>query len=703
MDVVFPVAHPFPLTYRVEGEVPVGSRVRAPLRGKERVGFVYSHTSPPEGVRVLEAVPLDREPLLPPNMVELVKWVSSYYLEPPGVVFAAAVAPYLRDGRTPPASRGRLVVRLVGEAEGLTPRQRELVALLREKGELPVAEVERVWGISRAVVKALVAKGVVEERVAGTDAGCPSPLEEEIELTEEQAGVIEQVASAFGGFSRFLLHGVTGSGKTEVYKRLAKLVLDRGGCALILVPEISLTPHYVKRFLSLFGNTLAVLHSGLSDAERARQWMGIREGRFRLVVGTRSAVFAPFRCSLIVVDEEHDPSYKQQESPRYNARDVAVMRAKMEGCPVVLGSATPSVESYHNALRSKYVLLRLTKRVAGGSTPRVHLVDMREERGVLSDFLLERLSDVLARGEAAMLLLNRRGYSKVVLCGSCARSLKCPNCDVVLTPHRRGEELFFLCHWCGHEERGFSRCPACGGELKLLGYGVQRVEKELERLFPGARVGRMDRDTASGRFSRWRIIERMERGEIDILVGTQMIAKGHHFPRVTLSAVLLADLGMNIPDFRAAERTYQLLCQMAGRSGRGERPGEVVIQSYNLDHYAVRLGALCDYESFVEAELEARREMGFPPFVHLVRLIFVGANRERVKDAALEVASLLRDGDAEVLGPSPCPIGRLVNRYRWHLLLRHKSRKVLLGEAASVPHSIGSVRVLRDVDPQDFL
>ena len=705
--VVFPLAHPEPLIYLVDGDVPPGVRVRAPLKNREVVGFVVGREKTEPSFQCKRAEPIDAEPLIGERLIRLLMWVSDYYLEPPGMVWAAALPPYVRDGRPVPRPVGVRVRLREGRCEGLTARQRELVALLeRLGGEAKISEIERVWGISRSVVYALEKKGVIE-LVEGRVAESFDSLGERVVLTDEQKGVIEEVEKGWGRFSRFLLHGVTGSGKTQVYKILAQKAVDEGRGVLILVPEISLTPHYVKRFQDVFGDTLAVLHSGLSDSERARQWLGVREGRLKVVIGTRSAVFAPVEnCGLVVVDEEHDASFKQQESPRYNARDVAVVRARIEGCPVLLGSATPSVESYTNAISGKYTLLVMKKRVGRGRLPSVRIVDMRGKRGIISDELREALEGVLARREGAMVLVNRRGYFRVCVCDSCGASVKCPNCDVSLTPHRQREGFVLVCHWCGYREDGKEICSECGAEsIRMVGFGVERVQDELKRLFPEAKIERMDRETVQSRYKRWSILERMAAGEIDILVGTQMIAKGHHFPQVTLSAIVGADLGLNIPDFRSAERTFQLICQMAGRAGRGDKPGMVLVQCFDPDHYAIRCAATCNYEAFYEQEISLRREFGYPPFSRLVRLIFVGANRDRVREVAEGIGEELRGRGAgvEVLGPAPSGIEKLKNRYRWHLLLKGRDRKGLLSLAASVPHAVGSVRILRDVDPYEFL
>ncbi|NPA15818.1 MAG: primosomal protein N' [Deferribacteres bacterium] len=706
-EVVFPLAHPGSLFYLVPPDLKVlpGIRVKAPLKKSVKVGFVVSVREDFEAdfelKPLVEAV--DEEPLLSEKLIELILWVSGYYKEPLGVVFASALPPALRRGKGVSLPKRRLVAELLrSDVEvPLTRRQRDLVHLLREKGSLSVSEIEKVWGFSRSVVYALQSKGIVELKPQDLFEEL-APVREEIVLNSEQKRSVERILASSGVFERFYLYGVTGSGKTEVYKRCAVEVVSRGEGVLILVPEIALTPHYVKRFIDVFGDRLSVMHSALSDAERAYQWERIRRGEALVVVGTRSAIFAPFKkCGLIVVDEEHDASYKQSESPRYNARDVAVVRAKMEGCPVVLGSATPSVESFYNVKRGKYHLLVLSSRVKGASLPEVSIVDMKKEKGIFSSLLLAEMEKALSASKAVMLLLNRKGYSRSVVCRACGLLLMCPNCDVALTPHRTHSGYRYVCHWCGYDAPSFSVCPGCLKEsLTMVGYGLQRVEEALKELFPDKRVVRMDRDTVASKYAYWKILDEMERGEIDILLGTQMIAKGHHFPNVALSALLLADMGLNIPDFRASERVYQLICQMAGRAGREEK-GRVVIQSFNPDYYAIKYGARCELEAFMEVELESRKAFKFPPFAHLVRLLFVGTKEERVEEVAFEVKEMLQK-HVDVIGPSPSGIRRLKNRFRWHLIMRSNKRGVMQNLLDAVPMSHKGVRILRDVDPYEF-
>ncbi len=708
-EVVFPLAHPESFFYVVPSDFIVypGVRVKAPLKNKIRVGFVVSVRKDIDKAFLLKSLVevLDEEPLIPIKLIKLIQWVSKYYKEPLGVVFSSALPPHLRREGSFSSPRRRLVVEAIKKdtSVSLTRRQRELLELLKGKKAVPISEIEKVWGFSRSIVYALKEKGLVAVRsenfLENTDV-----VEEEIVLNDDQRKSVEKIVSAFGSFERFYLYGVTGSGKTEVYKRCAIEALSKGLGVLILVPEIALTPHYIKRFIAIFGEKLSVIHSALSSTERTYQWEKIRRGDALIVVGTRSAVFSPVNnCGLIVVDEEHDTSYKQMESPRYNARDTAIMRAKIEGCPVVLGSATPSVESFYNIKSRKYILLSLPKRVKDALPPEVIFVDMKREKGIFSSLLLDEMKRVLSSSRAVMLLLNRKGYSKNIVCKHCGFLLFCPNCDVALTPHKYDREYKYVCHWCGYEVSSFSVCPKCSKEtLVMVGYGLQRVEEALKKLFPDKKVVRMDRDTITSKYAYWKILDDMEKGNVDILLGTQMIAKGHHFPRVALSALLLADMGLNIPDFRASERVYQLVCQMAGRAGREDK-GTVIIQSFNPEYYAIKYGAFCELNSFMKVELENRKAYKFPPFTYLVRLLFVGSKEERVKEAAFEIKSMIKDKEIEVIGPSPSGIKKLKNKFRWQLILRSSKRKPLHKALDLIPLKYKNVRIFKDVDPYEFL
>ena len=516
-------------------------------------------------------------------------------------------------------------------------------------------------------------------------------------LNEEQMEAVGTIAAAMakGGFRPLLLYGVTGSGKTTVYFAAMQRALDAGQSALLLVPEIGLTPAMAGQMVAAFGDEVALLHSGLTPDERAEQWHRIRRGEARIVVGTRSAVFAPMvRLGLLIVDEEHDGSYKQEETPRYHGRDVAVMRAKLLGATVVLGSATPSLESWSNATRGRYGLIEMRQRVMGRALPEVELVDMREEfqavgkEEIFSRRLIEATHAALNRGEQVLLLLNRRGYSFVVMCRSCGERVECENCAISMTYHKSKDEpdgdglappgSRLECHYCGFRRRVPKTCPKCASEhLYFLGAGSQQGEEKLLELFPEARIGRMDRDTVRGRGDMERMLSRLHAGEINLLVGTQMIAKGHDVHGVTLVGVVGADHALGLPDFRAAERVFQLLTQVSGRAGRGELPGKVLVQTYYKDHYAVKFAAAHDYTGFVAKELQFRRSLHYPPFAVLANVLI---QSEKMEEAANWASVLGRWFEREkprgvrVLGPAAAPITRLKRIYRFHFILKAERR-----------------------------
>jgi primosomal protein N' (replication factor Y) len=487
-------------------------------------------------------------------------------------------------------------------------------------------------------------------------------------------------------FSVSLLHGVTGSGKTAVYLAAMQAVLESGRSAILLVPEIGLTPAAAANLHQVFGDEVAILHSALSADERAEQWHRIRRGEARIVVGTRSAVFAPVaNLALIVVDEEHDSSYKQEETPRYNGRDVAVMRGKLTGAAVVLASATPSIESYHNAEAGKYRLIQLTERVERRPLPIVELVDMRSEfqqtgeDQIFSRQLIQEVTDRLDRGEQAMVLLNRRGYSSVVLCRACGETLQCKNCSIAMTFHKAAHRM--ECHYCSYRQAVPKRCSKCGSEhIYFLGTGSEKVEERLHAAFPKARIGRLDRDTVRNRHDFENMLNKFHSGEINLLVGTQMIAKGHDVHGVTLVGVVGADYALGFPDFRAAERTFQLLTQVAGRAGRGETPGKVVLQTYYPDHYAIQFAQQHDYMGFYEKEVRFRKWMHYPPFSALANVLVRSDKLEQTLRWTGQLGKWFestRNEGVRVLGPSVAPIMRLKRDYRYHFILKAASREKL--------------------------
>jgi primosomal protein N' (replication factor Y) len=594
--------------------------------------------------------------------------------------------------------------------------QAEALARLRSAGgRARVADLARDRASLRAAVERLAELGILRlerERDVRSPDGLPVPEAPRLAPTEDQEHVLAPLLDAVkaGGYRPFLLHGVTGSGKTEVYFRLIEAALERGRGAIVLVPEIALTPMLVRAASARFGATVSVLHSELSAGERHDQWWRIREEEARVVVGARSAVFAPVPdLGLVVVDEEHDASYKQDESPRYYGRDVAVVRARLEGCPVLLGSATPSVESHANAAKGKYTRLVMPRRIGPQGLPRVEIVDRRavlRQGGdpVLSPVLREALHERLARREQSLLLLNRRGYATSLVCRECGQQAMCPNCSVSLTLHQGGRTA--LCHYCGHEASAPAVCPSCRGSyLRLTGFGTERVVEAVRAALPTARVERLDRDRARRRGVLAQTLAAFEKGEFDILVGTQMIAKGHDFPRVTLVGVIDADVGLGLPDFRSAERTFQLLTQVAGRAGRGEAKGEVILQSHLPDHYALGFACAQDYDSFFEREMEFRRTMGYPPLTALLNLIVRSEDGGKGATEADALAKVLRASAAgryRVLGPAHAPLARLRNEHRFQILLKGQrpAMRAAVRDALVVRH--GGQRwpgISVDVDP----
>lgn len=712
-EVAVPVPVRRTFTYRVpdllRGEVQPGRQVTVPFGKRQAEGFVValSDRATMEDVKEIRSVD-GAGPLFTSELLALTRWIADYYLCSWGEVLKAA---------------------LPGGIEPTAPGRRRRAAPAAEAGE---------------------ARG-----------GAPfeddhSPAAADITLTGAQAGALEAIRAAMAARTHrtILLHGITGSGKTEIYLRAAALAEAEGGQALILVPEISLSPQMVRHCRSRFGERVVVWHSALPLGLRREAWRRVRDGAASVVVGARSAVFAPFAdLRLIVVDEEHEAAYKQDETPRYHGRDVAVYRGALARVPVVLGSATPSLESYHHALAGKYALIELPRRIDDRPTPTVDLVPLvrgrdegraeaspggappgagRPEAGgearppggappasstrsrshILSEPLIAALEDRLARAEQAILFLNRRGHSTVVRCDDCGHVARCPHCDISLTWHADRREL--CCHYCAHRVRQFDVCPDCGGACFVYrGVGTQKVEAELGRLLPQARTVRMDFDTTRRRGVMDGIVRDFRARRADILLGTQMVARGLDFPGVTLVGVINADTQLNLPDFRSAERTFQLLTQVAGRAGRGRQPGHVLVQTFASGHYAIEAARGQDYRAFYETEMEFRREVGYPPLTRMVNLLFDGREEARVMQRAEETARHLsarlggREPPVDLLGPAPQSLSRLKGKYRWHVTLKGRDHRVLRGlaeEALALPASPGSpVRLSVDVDPVSLL
>ncbi len=620
-----------------------------------------------------------------------------------------------RDPLRAPADRLRVELAPAPSNETkLNKPERELRAFLDlHPGSHNLKELEGTVRNASPAARSLARKGIVtlQAEPMVIDAG---PVRVRHDLNPAQQAAYEAIVAAIAArrYQTFLLHGVTGSGKTEVYLNCIEAAVAEGRSALLLVPEIALTPAMSGQFFARFGDRVAILHSAFTDVERSDQWRRIRAGTASVVVGTRSGVFAPVRnLGLIVVDEEHDASYKQEENPRYNGRDVAIVRAQAAGCCVVLGSATPSMESRYNAEREKYTLLELPGRIQECPMPSVEIIDMREEfletrqQATFSRKLIEAIGARLENGEQTIVLLNRRGFSSFVACRACGERVSCVNCSLTLTYHKRDRRL--LCHYCGYAEKVPSVCPKCQSEhIYFLGLGSEKVEEELHRAFPTARIARLDRDTVTGKHHYETILSGFREGNYDILVGTQMIAKGHDIPNVTLVGVVSADIGLGMPDFRAAERAFQLLTQVAGRAGRGNVPGIVLIQTINPDHYAVRMAAAQDYAAFYQKELHFRRMMLYPPFSAMANVLVRAEKQEAAMRMSSELGLLLSPAPEKlkILGPAEAPVPRLKNEFRYQFLVKASSRKTLnellrrIREFA-VEHKWGATALVIDVDP----
>src|SRR5437660_7869014 len=713
-DVVLPVPVPRSYTYLIPAElaerVVPGSRVVVPVQRRQVVGLVVAVDVPAPDVpaKPLAAAP-DGEPALSAALIELGRWIGSYYGAPLGLALRALLPGALWSVRRPagPPEQAERVIGLTQALPSLLERERAFrrapqrrvgyEALEALGGSAPLRHLLDRLGLSRAVLDGLVKQrlarytDVPRARDPFADLSSPPPPA----LTEAQLGVVSGIAGTPADIP-ILIHGVTGSGKTLVYLELLRGVVASGQGAILLVPEIALTPQTVARVRGVFGDQVAVLHSGLSDGERADAWRALRRGERRVAVGPRSAVFAPVqRLGAIVVDEEHESSYKQGTAPRYHARDVALERARLEGARVILGSATPSLETLHLAATGRVARFELPNRIGARPLPPVEVIDLRgaervpDARGVPWTVALdEAVRGALGRREQVILLLNRRGFATYLQCPSCGDVRACPRCAIALPVQQPPAAL--RCHYCGHEEPIPTVCQLCGKETqRMRGLGTQQLEHFVGLRFPEARIARMDLDTTSTKWAHHRVLERMAQGKIDILLGTQMIAKGLDFPNVTVVGVVDADTGLHLPDFRAAERTFQLVAQVAGRAGRGPKGGRVYVQTRAPDHHAIRAAAVHSVAQFAAAELPLRAppHPAYPPYVGLARFVASHEDAGRVQRTAERVAEWLVRANAErlsgalsVLGPAPCPIERIKGRWRWHVLVK-----------AAEPRAIGRV------------
>jgi primosomal protein N' (replication factor Y) len=732
------VAVPVPglelLTYRVPDGTPVppvGARVLVPVGARSMSGVV-AHAPAPEThsgkLRDLHDV-LDDEAFLPPRIVELSLWVAEYYACGPGDVLMQAMPPSARRGQ-------RAAYRTIKVASLVSPdtppavtarRQRDAVAILREHATGATLQALVKQGVGAGTIRTLVARGVVAVRddvrlrdpfAADTADGgrwtmtrtTPVPT-----LTAEQHAALTRLEAmaAAQQFGVALVHGVTGSGKTEIYLHLAARVLAAGRRVLMLVPEIALTPSLAGLVRSRFGTRVGIQHSALGEGERHDQWQRIRRGDIDLVVGTRSAVFAPLEhVGLVIVDEEHEAAYKQEESPRYHGRDVAVVRGRIERALVVLGSATPSLESAENARKGRYALLHVRKRVLDRPLASVDVIDMRQEYAEhgpdvpFSQGLLSAIDDRLQKREQVFVLLNRRGFARVIFCRECGASLECPHCSVALTYHQARRQM--RCHFCNYVTGVPRACGRCSGQfLEQSGFGTERLEADLRARFPAARIARVDRDTIRRRGAIAKTLQDVAAGNVDILVGTQMIAKGHDFPSVTLVGVVSADVGLGVADFRASERTFQLLTQVVGRAGRGATPGQAIVQTLYPNHYSIRTAAAQDYDAFVEQEMGFRRHLRYPPVVALISTVVRGKALERAMEDAEALVALVRRHlrRGSVLGPAPAAIARLKDEFRVQFFVKGTDRRAMREAVLAALRARPEVarRVVVDVDPVSVL
>ncbi|HEY2905446.1 MAG TPA: primosomal protein N' [Vicinamibacterales bacterium] len=753
------------LTYAVadDGRMPaIGARVVVPLGSRVVTGIALGEATA-RGIDRASIKPirqiLDEEAFIPADIIALARWTAEYYAAGPGETLTAVLPPKTRGSRVDAHKTVRVAaitaagLEVVAGGQEMTVKQREALHLLAAApAGLPTPELA-ARGFAADTVRRLAQHGYVSlrndrvDRDPFVDSG-PTPVRTGIgpewdrnrtgvgpewdrsragvgpecdrSLTGEQAAALERLTRLLEThvFKVALVHGVTGSGKTEIYLRLARLVAAAGRGVLLLVPEIALTPAVAAIFRDTFGDRVAIQHSGLSDGERHDQWMRIRRGEVAVVVGTRSAVFAPLaNVGLVIVDEEHDGSYKQEESPRYNGRDVAIVRAQRAGALVVLGSATPSLESYYRAVTGKYERVVLERRVLDRPLANVSIVDMREEfaalgpDAILSRTLEQAIHARLERNEQSLVLLNRRGFATAVFCRQCAGTLDCPNCSVSLVVHGDAASRRARCHYCNYSARVPNACPLCAGPyLEQAGFGTERVEAELNARYPGARIARLDRDSIRRKGALNQLLSRFRAGELDVLVGTQMIAKGHDFPRVTLVGVISADVGLGLADFRAAERTFQLLTQVAGRAGRGEQPGEAVVQTLYPDHYSIQLACKQNYDAFFERELQFRKAMRYPPLVSIINTVVRARTFSAAMDDAAEIVQRVREragprSDVRVLGPAPAPLGRLRGEYRAQLLIKGTNRKQMREalQAAIAARPDVARRAVVDIDPVSVL
>jgi primosomal protein N' (replication factor Y) len=718
---------------RLANQVAVGKRVLVPFNNREIIGFVMGlkEESNINGVKPVYRV-LDQEPVINADLVKLAKWIAQRYFCQQVQVLKSLLPEKIKSFKTNEtkyyslSGRQDEIEEVMEKSKIKAPVQYAILNYLAKQSGQPVEhnQLKNELGHVSEALKALIAKKLVrsEKRVANLDPFQDREFVKRASLmpNDEQAWAIQNISGALlsNQYSSWLLYGITGSGKTEVYLQVIVQALKQNKDTILLVPEISLTPQTVERFKERFGNLVAVMHSKLTAGEKLDQWWKIKTGQVKIVVGARSAIFAPFNnLGLIIIDEEHDASYKQEETPRYHTKEVAMYRGQLSNSVLVLGSATPSLESFYEADKKEHQLLSLTYRTRGNLLPEVKIVDLREElrrgnRSIFSMVLQEDILDRIAKREQIILFLNRRGYSTFVNCRECGYVAGCPHCTVSLTLHSVGNIL--KCHYCDYSRGIPLKCPKCGSSyIRHFGVGTQKVEEEVKKAFPHARVLRMDVDTTRKKGSHEKILDLFRYGRADILIGTQMVAKGLDFPRVSLVGVLAADLSLNLPDFRACERTFQLVVQVSGRAGRDEIPGKVIIQTYLPENYAINCAKEHDYLKFYQLELGHRRKLGYPPFSKLVRIVVVGSQSKSVELHIGQLSKKIQDfidrnklTKIKMFGPMPAPISKLRNQYRWHILLNDVSEELFpyLKKITDYYHTQQQqIKLIVDVDPRQVM
>lgn len=694
VDVLVELAHVFmdkTFTYRLKKEqqsnIMIGMRVEVPFNNQVLEGFVLNirEDNNQDLKEVIKII--DQYPVLNKELLKLGEYIKEETLSTLMSAYQVMLPLALKAKKKSNIGlKKEKYIRLNDislEEQKFNETQNKIITILQKE---KVVKKDYLNVVSKSSVKTLLNKKIIiEEERKIYRLNHDNSEKKEYSLNKEQQEVLNEIT--LNKTDTYLLYGVTGSGKTNVYMKLIEKVIKEGKSAIVLVPEISLTPQIIKRFTSMFSK-IAVLHSGLSDGEKYDEYRKIKEGKVSIVIGARSAIFAPLEnIGIIIIDEEHSSTYKQENNPKYHALDIAKWRSKYHNCPVLIGSATPSLESFSRAQKGVYKLLTLKKRYNNIKLPKVEIIDMNEEfkkaNGYFSNYLLEQIKSKINKGEQVILFLNKRGYSSLVTCPSCGETLKCPHCDITLTYHKSSNML--RCHYCGYATKKEKECPNCHTEYRDIGLGTEKVVSELEKLIDNAKIIRMDVDTTTKKNSHKNIIEAFAKGEYNVLVGTQMIAKGLDFPNVTLVGVINADISLNFPDYRSSENTFELLNQVAGRSGRGQKEGNVIIQTFNKDHYAIKYTKENDYIGFYNEEMKIRNKLGYPPYFYICLIKIISTDYDLASKTSIKLSSYLRKNKhAIVLGPSVCNIFKINNKYHFQVILKYKDKTKILGELKKI-------------------